>query len=122
MPDAPTEVITSNVPRKVIYLLVSAMVAFLVGLGLCIGYSAQAVHATRAANDRALQLAQQNNENAIRLAQQTNLHNLQQICGIISILDEAYRNPQTPPTSALGRKLGDAIHAYDLVLKCASVK
>jgi hypothetical protein len=93
--------------RNRAYVIVSCIVSLFVAVALSIGYSAQAVHSTEAANAK-----------AIAVAQQANRHSLQQICGIIVILDDAYHNPATPPTSSLGKKLADAMHTYREFLGC----
>jgi hypothetical protein len=105
------DVIRTNTPNRVIYILVTCIITLIIATGISIGYSAQAVHSARIANDA-----------AIVRAQQVNLHNLQQICGIIVILDNAYQSPATPPTTALGRKLASALAAYRLFLGCDSLK
>lgn len=104
-------VIVTNTPKRVIYVLVTSIVTLIIAVGISIGYSAQAVHSARVAN-----------EVAIERAQAVNLANLQKICGIIVILDNAYQNPRTPPTTALGRTLAQAIATYREFLGCDHVR
>lgn len=96
-PAEPTPIITTTLDRRVIYSLIAMIVGLFLGVGLSIGYSAQAVNS----------------------AKTTAFKNQQQICGIIVILDNAYQT--TPPTTPLGRKLADAMHAYREFLGCDSL-
>lgn len=42
----------------------------------------------------------------------------QRWCGLIKLLDNAYSNPDTPPTTALGQAVADAIHDIRVSLNC----
>lgn len=49
-------------------------------------------------------------------AERRNLERAREICGLITVLDDAYRG--TPPTTQLGRNVADEIHAYRQRLGC----
>lgn len=51
-----------------------------------------------------------------RQAEQRNVERTREICGLITVLDDAYQG--TPPTTALGRNVADEIHRYRLRLGC----
>lgn len=49
-------------------------------------------------------------------SEQRNIDRAREICGLISVLDDAYRD--TPPTTPLGRNVASEVHAYRLKLGC----
>lgn len=49
-------------------------------------------------------------------AEQRNLERTREICGLIVVLDDAYR--QTKPTTPLGQNIADEIHHYRQRLGC----
>ena len=51
-----------------------------------------------------------------QVAEERNVQRAREICGLIVVLDDAYR--ETPPTTALGRNVALEIHAYRARLGC----
>lgn len=49
-------------------------------------------------------------------AEQRNVQRAREICGLIVVLDDAYR--ATPPTTPVGQHLADEIHRYRVALGC----
>jgi hypothetical protein len=50
------------------------------------------------------------------MAEQRNLERSREICGLITVIDDAYQ--QTPPTTPVGQHLADEIHRYRQRLGC----
>lgn len=51
-----------------------------------------------------------------RAAEHRNQERSREICGLITVLDDAYA--ETPPTTPVGRHLADEIHRYRMRLGC----
>ncbi|GAA0739294.1 hypothetical protein Drose_04100 [Dactylosporangium roseum] len=49
-------------------------------------------------------------------AERRNIEREREICGLIVVLDDAYR--QIPPATQLGKNIADEIHRYRLRLDC----